>query len=237
MSTTYFGENEEYGMLLFLSAETQYDRTIIFNSHLKNAFTKLVESIIRTYGLYDKDEDFDDQFNDSLSFIMTKIENFKPGKIGKSGKPVKAFSYFGTIVKRYLISKLKDKYEVKLREVSYEDISQQINDDERFSYHIDEEKNIHNKQFFIGLSEAIKRQMITNNMKQNDIIIGKTIIELLDRWDTIFDDKGNHKGSVKYNKNLILLYLREITGLQPKDIRKSLKHFKKAYFTYKRSSF
>jgi hypothetical protein len=79
--------------------------------------------------------------------------------------------------------------------------------------------------------------MEVTNMKQNDIIIGKTIIELLERWDTIFDDKGNHKGSVKYNKNLILLYLREITGLQPKDIRKSLKHFKKAYFTYKKSSF
>ena len=79
--------------------------------------------------------------------------------------------------------------------------------------------------------------METTNMKQNDIIIGKTIIELLERWDTIFDDKGNHKGSVKYNKNLILLYLREITGLQPKEIRKSLKHFKKAYFIYKKSSF
>ncbi len=237
MNTTYFGENEEYGMLLFLSAKTQYDRTIIFNSHLRNAFTKLVESIIRTYELYDKDEDFEEQFNDSLSFIMTKIENFKPGKIGKSGKPVKAYSYFGTITKRYLISKLKDKYEEKLKAVSYEDISQELNDDERFSYHIDEEKNIHDKQFFNGLGEVIKKQMDSTNMKQNDVIIGKTIVELLDRWDTIFDDKGNHKGSVKYNKNLILLYLREITGLQPKDIRKSLKHFKKVYFTYKKSSF
>ena len=59
MSTTYFGENEEYGMLLFLSAKTQYDGTVIFNEHLRHAFTKLVESIIRTYELYDKDEEFD----------------------------------------------------------------------------------------------------------------------------------------------------------------------------------
>jgi hypothetical protein len=236
LSTEYFGKNEEYGMLLFLSAKTQYDRTIIFNDHLINAFTKLVESIIRTYDLYDKDEDFTNQFNDALSFIMTKIENFKPGKIGKSGKPVKAYSYFGTVTKRYLISKLKDKYEEKLKSTSYDDISHEINEDERFAYYIDEEKNIHDKQFFIGLSEAVKRQMENNsNMKQNDVIIGKTIIELLDKWDTIFDDKGNHKGSVKFNKNLILLYLREITGLQPKDIRKSLKYFKKTYVTYKKS--
>lgn len=237
MNTTYFGENEEYAMLLFLSAKTQYDRTIIFNEHLKFAFTKLVESIIRTYELYDKDEEFEEQFNDSLSFIMTKIQNFTPGKIGKSGKPVKAYSYFGTITKRYLISKLKDKYEEKLKATSYEDISHELNDDEKYSYHMDEEKNIHNKEFFMGLSDVIKKQMETTNMKQNDIIIGKTIIELLDRWDTIFDDKGNHKGSVKFNKNLILLYLREITGLQPKDIRKSLKNFKKIYMSYKKSSF
>lgn len=237
MSTTYFGENEEYAMLLFLSARTQHDRTLIFNQHLKNAFTKLVESIIRTYGLHDKDEGFDEQFNDSLSFIMTKIENFTPGRIGKSGKPVKAYSYFGTITKRYLISKLKDKYEEKLKSTSYEDISYELNEDERYSYRIDDEHNIHDKQFFIGLGEAIKKQMDNNNMKQNDIIIGKTIVELLDRWDSIFDDKGNHKGSVKFNKNLILLYLREITGLQPKDIRKSLKNFKKVYNNYKKSSF
>jgi hypothetical protein len=237
LSTTYFGENEEYAMLLFLSAKTQYDRTVIFNEHLKYAFTKLVESIIRTYGLHSKDEDFDEQFNDSLSFIMTKIENFKPGKIGKSGKPVKAYSYFGTITKRYLISKLKDKYEEKLKSTSYDDISHEINDDERFSYNIDDETNFHDKKFFIGLGDAIKKQMGGNNMKQNDMIIGNTIVELLERWDSIFDDKGNHKGSVKFNKNLILLYLREITGLQPKDIRKSLKHFKRAYVVYKKSSF
>lgn len=236
MNTTYFGENEEYGMLLFLSANTQYERTLIFNQHLKEAFTKLVESIIRTYELYDKSDDFDEQFNDSLSFIMTKIENFSPGKIGKSGKPVKAYSYFGTIVKRYLISKLKDKYEEKLKSTSYDDISHEINDDERFSYVIDDHHHYFNKEFFIGLANVIDTQVNYGNMKQNDIIVGKTIIDLLSKWDIIFDDTGNHKGSVKFNKNLVLLYIKEMTGLPPKDIRKSLKNYKKIYIKYKKSS-
>lgn len=236
MSTNYFGEQEEYGMLLFLSANTQYERTLIFNSHLKDAFTKLVESIIRTYELYDKDEDFNNQFNDSLGFLMTKIENFTPGRIGKSGQPVKAYSYFGTIAKRYLISKLKEKYEDRLKNTSYEDISHEINEDHKYSYHMDDVKNIHDKEFFMGLSDTIKIELDCTTLKHNDRLVGSSLIDLLDRWDTIFDDKGSHRGSVKYNKNLILLYLREITGLQPKDIRKSLKTFKKVYFKYKKST-
>ena len=55
----------------------------------------MVESIIRRYKLYPpQDENFDETFNDTLSFLMTKIDRFNPN----SG--YKAYSYCGTVCKK-----------------------------------------------------------------------------------------------------------------------------------------
>ena len=38
----------------------------------------MIESIIRRYKLFIPDEDFDQNFNDTISYLLTKINNFKP---------------------------------------------------------------------------------------------------------------------------------------------------------------
>lgn len=60
----------------------------------------MIESIIRRYNLYPPDENFQETFDDTISFLMTKIENFNVD----SG--YKAYSYCGTICKNYLIYKI-----------------------------------------------------------------------------------------------------------------------------------
>ena len=56
----------------------------------------MISSIIRRYKLYRKDMNFEEIHIDTHSFLMTKIDKFKPSK------EKKAYSYFGTICKSVL---------------------------------------------------------------------------------------------------------------------------------------
>ena len=60
----------------------------------------MIESIIRRYKLYRKDMDYNDVHTDAHSFLMTKVDKFKPAKNKK------AYSYFGTICKNYLMGQI-----------------------------------------------------------------------------------------------------------------------------------
>ena len=60
--------------------------------------------------------------------------------------------------------------------------------------------------------------------------MGDALIQVLENWETIFEqvESGN-----KYNKNLILSYIRELSGLTTKDIRVSMRRYKKIYTALK----
>ena len=87
----YFYEEQEQAVSDYINSHDKLEKNRIFNEWLKPAFTKMIESIIRRYKLYPPDECFDETFNDTISFLMTKIEKFNPDK------GYRAYSYCGTI--------------------------------------------------------------------------------------------------------------------------------------------
>ena len=74
----YFYENEEQAVMRYINSEDLEERNKIFVTVLYPAFTKMIESIIRRYKLYVPDEEFEQTFNDTISYLLTKITNFKP---------------------------------------------------------------------------------------------------------------------------------------------------------------
>jgi hypothetical protein len=91
----------------------------------------MISSIIRTYKLYRKDIEFEEIHQDTHSFLMTKIDKFKPSK------EKKAYSYFGTICKNYLMGQiLKDQKETN-RKISYEDISSDLENRPEMIYYLE----------------------------------------------------------------------------------------------------
>ena len=69
--------------------------------------------------------------------------------------------------------------------------------------------------------------MSVTNLNENERKIGVALIEVFTNYDEIFlHGRGN-----KFNKNLILLSLREMTNLSTKEIRNSLKKYKIIYKT------
>ncbi len=75
------------------------------------------------------------------------------------------------------------------------------------------------------LKSYIKDVLEENDLNDNETKLGIALIEVLDNYETIFPASDNNK----FNKNVILLSLREMTNLSTKEIRASMKKYKKIY--------
>ena len=218
VNLNYFDVREETAVRNFLLAESSHEKNKIYNEFLRAPLDKMISSIIRRYKLYRKDMDFNEIHCDTHSFLMTKVDKFKPDKNKK------AYSYFGTICKNYLMGQIiKDQKETN-RKISYEDISSSLEERPDMSYRIDEdivESDVIINQYLQELKEFIESE----NLNDNERKLGYALIDLFDNYQTIFSGADNNK----FNKNVILLSLREMTNLSTKEIRSSIKRFKKLY--------
>ena len=214
----YFDIREETAVRNFLLADSSYDKNKIYNEFLKAPLDKMISSIIRRYKLYRKDMDFTEIHTDTHSFLMTKVDKFKPDKNKK------AYSYFGTICKNYLMGQIiKDQKETN-RKISYEDISSSLEQRPDMSYRIDDDI-IESDAVIIKYLQELKDFIDSENLNENEKKLGYALIDLFDNYQTIFSGADNNK----FNKNVILLSLREMTNLSTKEIRSSIKRFKKLY--------
>ena len=218
-SKNYFAEREEKAVRMFLTASTWNEKNQIYNEFLRSPLDKMIESIIRRYKLYRKNMDFIDIHNDTHSFLMTKVEKFKPDKNKK------AYSYFGTICKNYLMGQILKDQKERNRKISYEDISTKLENNPDMIYYLEYEKVTPEDVIRRFLIE-IKEKMNDKNLSNNEIKLGFALIELFENYEKIFIGTDNNK----FNKNIILLSLREMTNLSTKEIRNSLKKYKELYF-------
>lgn len=218
-SNLYFGPEQEEAVVKFLTSESYSERNKIYNEFLRYPINKMVESIIRRYKLYRKEYDYEDVHADTLSFLVTKMHNFKPDKNKK------AYSYFGTICKHYLLGQLiKDDKKMK-SDLSYEDVYKTVETMDDQIYSIDDHK-MQLDDFIKEISASIKAELQHTKVSETELKVGDALIKILDSWETIFEQVGSGN---KYNKNLILSYIREMTDLTTKDIRVGMRRFKKMY--------
>lgn len=214
----YFDTKEETAVRDFLLAQTMEEKNKIYNEFLRAPLDKMISSIIRRYKLYRKDMNFNEIHIDTHSFLMTKVDKFKPSKNKK------AYSYFGTICKNYLMGQIiKDQKETN-RKVSYEDISSSLEERVDMSYTIDEEVTSTDVVIMVYTKE-LKKYIDTEELTDNEKKLGYALVDLFDNYESIFSGTDNNK----FNKNIILLSLREMTNLSTKEIRTSIKKFKKLY--------
>ena len=218
VNVNYFDVKEEEAVKEFLLAKTSEEKNKIYNEVLKGPLDKMISSIIRRYKLYRKDMDFNEIHCDTHSFLMTKVDKFKPSK------EKKAYSYFGTICKNYLMGQImKDQRDFN-RKISYEDVSGSIEERPEMSYRIDED-HIDISVVIADYLKELRYFIDKEDLNENEKKLGYALIDLFSNYDNIFSSADNNK----FNKNIILLSLREMTNLSTKEIRNSMKRFKKLY--------
>ena len=218
-TVNYFDVAEEAAVRRYLTAETFEEKNAIYNEFLRGPLDKMISSIIRRYKLYRKDMNFTDIHTDTHSFLMTKVDKFKPSK------EKKAYSYFGTICKNYLMGQIiKDQKDTN-RKISYEDISFSLEQRPDMVYYMELEKTEADdviQQFLNELKDYVDNESLTDNERK----LGIALLELFENYKTIFLGTDNNK----FNKNIILLSIREMTNLSTKEIRTAMKRFKKLYY-------
>jgi hypothetical protein len=214
----YFGEDQEKAVVMYLESTDEAERNKIFNEYLREPLIIMVESIIRRYKLYRKDYEFSDLHTDTMSFLMTKISKFDHTKNHK------AYSYFGTICKNYLMGAIQKDTKDNNRTVSYDDISSDMEDNPEFSYTLDE-TTLDYKDVIIKMTIQLEEFIESEDLNENEQKLGYALLEIFSSFEKIFQvGEGN-----KFNKNLILLSLREMTSLNTKEIRVALKKYRKMY--------
>ena len=221
----YFYEEQEEAVKKYLETDDQEERNEIFNKTLKPAFTKMIESIIRRYKLYVPEEEFEETFNDTLSFLSSKMANFDPSKHHK------AYSYYGTICKNYLIYKINQFKKKIERNEQYDDVYDRFQNNINYSLE-DEEKSSVAEELVANTLEKIHSMIDDESLEltENEKKVGLAMCELFENWEEILCSDGSNK----LQKSSVLYFLREETMMTTKELRDNMKKYKDVYYLLKK---
>ena len=210
----YFTQEHEAAIIKYSNTNCTRERTELYVKWIQPAFNEMVDKIVFTYKFTNL-PNIDSLRDECKIWLMTILEKYDPSKGSK------AFSYFSVITKNWFIHKVKRQQKRNRREVDYENVSKKfeeefLSSDESYITHREEQEFWNS--FYVEL-----KSWDENSMKENDLRVYKAIIILFESKDDIDI----------FNKKAIYLYLREITGLNTKQIVNSLKKFRKKYFNFK----
>lgn len=212
----YFNSDTQRAIVDFQSAKEKKERDQLYVKEIMPAFEKLVENLINIHkfaGLYDS---YDDLKNDCVNFLFETIGKFD------ASRGTNAFSYFNVVAKNWLIIKTKQKSQKTKKNVSLDDPSMLSTHEKN----IVEEYNMLLPQDII-LESAKSTETITSVLyeirqkarTENELVCINSIITIFENIDEID----------LLNKNAILLYMRELSGLSPKQLTTTMQAIKKHY--------
>lgn len=192
--------------------EVEYIREKLFREKIDKPLSKLVENIVFSYKLFRKDVDVKSLQWDCLGFLMEKFANFKPSK----GK--KSFSYYGTVVKHYLIGEKRTNDDSQKENLEFESFKEEVNNIKKYELG-DADPLEESSRLFNYIINEIKRELTNTNMSDNDKNVGNAIVNIFE----------THEAVQIYTKNNLYQMIKEYTDLQTKDITYSLSRFKTLY--------
>ena len=119
----YFTQETENAIVQYNISSDKKFKSDIYSKEIHYPFYKLTENIIHTFKFYYTDgvENLEDLQHEIMVFLLDKIHLFD------LSKGAKAYSYFGTIVKRWLIIYNQKNYKKKIDSVDMGDITKHQN--------------------------------------------------------------------------------------------------------------
>jgi hypothetical protein len=207
----YFTQDTEDAIVEYLITTDMAERNRIYNERIEYGFYKLAENIIHTFKFYYTDTDTIEELkHEVITFLLEKLHLYNPEK-------GKAFSYFGTIAKRYLIVYNENNYK-KLQEKADVD---ETDDDQMQLYENDKNiENIFNENTFMDqYIRYIDTHIYKLFPKKQDAQTADAIVELFRKRETL----------EIFNKKALYIYIREITDVSTPQITKIIKKLKTLY--------
>jgi len=198
----YFTQDAEDAIVLYNNTADFEVKSRIYQDRIHYAFFKLTENIIHTFKFYYTEVDnIEDLQHEVITFLLSKIHLFNPAK------GAKAFSYFGTIAKRYLILSNQKNYKKRIDTIGLD----AIEEDEEHSYSIDDSSHDERLSMFIDIyTEHVTKHIYTLFPKEYDARIADAILELFRKRENLDI----------FNKKALYIYIREIIDVKTPKITK-----------------
>ena len=196
-SNNYFTQETEDAIVAYNRATSSNEKEKIYHRHIHYAFFKLTENIIHTFKFYYTEVDnIEDLQHEIITFLLQKIHLFDPSK------GAKAYSYFGTIVKRYLIIQNTKNYKKRIDKAPVEELYKDLN----HSYELDTPLNQTDaiSDFIDQYVEYCSDNIYELFPKDKDAQVADAILEVFRR----------REGIDIFNKKALYIYIREMIDIK-----------------------
>lgn len=218
-SSRYYFTDETEDAIVRYNASSDFDeRSKIYGEEIHYAFFKLTQNIIHTFKFYYTEVDQIEHLqHEIITYLLSKIHLFDPSR------GAKAYSYFGTIVKRWLILYNTKNYKKRIQKVPAEELDR--NDD--FRYNPGEEVVKSDLDKYMDLYvEYVSTNIFDLFPKGNDAQIADAILELFRKRENI----------EIFNKKALYIYIREMVDVKTPKITRIAQQlhtiFKSEYLFY-----
>jgi len=212
----YFHAGTHDAIVRFQGEKDDNIRETIYVQEILPAFDKLVENLIFIQGFNISHGNFDDLKSDCVTFLFETLKKFD------ASRGTKAFSYFNVVAKNWLIVKNRQRAKSAKRMCSIDD-KDAINEIELLdleNYTVDQNQDANlikqdaNLSIFM-LLEDIRCDMLCENE-----------IKCIEAIKKIFNEIEDIE---ILNKRAIFVYVRDITGLTPKQLSIAMSSIRKKY--------
>ena len=213
-TTPYFTKIHEKAIVKYASTPILQEREFLYVNYIGPVFNEMVDKIVYTYKFTNL-PNIDDLKSECKIWLTTILNKFDPEKGSK------AFSYFSVITKNWFIHKVKYNANRASKEINFDDnqASKEMNKLVSYNTYVSDREK---QEFWELLNQQIELWKEEAN-KPNEKRVAEAIKIILSEPDAI----------EIFNKKAIYLYLREITGLNTKQIVNSLNKIRVKYKVFK----
>jgi|TARA_B110000977_G_C11081830_1_gene493151 hypothetical protein len=205
-SKNYFTQETEDFIVIYNkldSIKDEKERSRVYEKNIHYPFFKLTQNIIHTFKFYHTEvENLEHLQHEIITFLLSKIHLFDPTR------GAKAYSYFGTIVKRWLILYNTKNYKKKIQKV---DVSVLTSENSTHTYTQGDEKVKSDLDKYVDIFvDHVSENIYELFPKKNDAQIADAILELFRKRELL----------EVFNKKALYIYIREMVDVKTPKITK-----------------
>jgi hypothetical protein len=213
----YFTKVHEQAIIDYCKSASYKERSKLYGDLIQPAFDEMVNKIIFTYK-FNILPNIDTLREDCKVWLTTILNKYDPDKGSK------AFSYFSVVTKNWFIHKVKVNSKKLKKEVSFENLVENGGAD------------------ILGTTDPAESYLAQRTERE----FWNTLLENIDKWGS-GKLKKNEQAVIEavkillhniddieiFNKKAVYLYLRELTGLNTKQVVNNLNKLRERYRNFK----
>lgn len=206
----YFDSNTEQAIIEYNLTEDIDKKNKIYNEKIRYSFQELVKNIIFSFNFKSKFDSYETLRNKTIGDLFLKLKKYDSSR-------GKAYSFFGTCAKYYIMMELK----IENKSISILDLDEDQSENNTGNYST--KQILENFCIIDDFDEKdefnqVILNFLINEQKKNKYFIDEKILDAIE-----------HAFRKQYeinNKKALFLFLREFTGLTTPEISNFLKKFR-----------